>query len=833
MDVSTTALSAIAGGLGLLLTGPLGPAHLPAVDVRGVTSLARPAFSARIVSSEGEDLGAMMPEGPLSSPVDRLPIDFLQAVIAIEDRRFFEHRGLDPIGLLNAALSTLQGRQRGGSTIDQQMAKNVWVGPEVSLRRKLAEAVLALRARQVLGAEGVLQAYLENAWFGRGATGAAGAARAWFDRDWETLRLSEMAYLAGLLAGPGFFDAGRQPERAIARRNLVLAAMLREGFITPDAAERAMQEPLEVSPRRRGGSAGQRWLSTSARREILAAFRQWEGTGNEGLGSGREGLVADADVTLSLSTAWQEIAQSALSNAVAGISRQEPLARIDPDRLTGILTDLAELAPGQAESDAMAGHAREALVGHLPWDSRLTAAVLLSRSTGGRAWSALTSTGQIRRVEVEADLDRIARAGDILAVDLTSAGGEDDPVPARGRRIIEGAVVILDPRSGELLASVGGADPDLSEFDRTRALRQPGSAIKTFLWLAALGAGYRLDSLVPDFEQEFVTEDGTIWRPRNYDRSQSGMVRLIDAYAQSSNLAAASLADALGIHAMATMAERAGAYPSGMRRSLTAALGTMEVTLLDLTRAHAAIANAGVPREIRSIRDMQIDGVPVISNGIPVGSGRIGQGPIAGRAAIEDMLTMMRAVVTRGTAARAFRNHPVDVRGKTGTTQGYRDAWFVGVTPHLAVGVWIGRDDNQPMAGRVAGGRAAAPVAAEILRIAHRQGLVRSDGRRDDTPTLLSSDLMSPNQPGGAQGGVILEGLDPVPMDSVDPSGSGMASGGRQEAMPEPVAPVLDGSGFWGVVDVQGSPQDSPARTAPEPDFTIRNRNQDLRLRSW
>lgn len=819
MDVSLTALSALVGGLGLLLSGPLGPARLPAVDVRNATGLAQPAFAAQVLSSDGEDLGQMMRDGALSTPIDRLPPEFLQAVIAIEDRRFHDHRGLDPIGLMNAALSGLQGRQRGGSTIDQQMAKNVWVGPEISLRRKLTEALLALRARQALGAEGVLRVYLEHAWFGRGVTGAAGSARAWFDRDWDTLSLSEMAYLAGLLAGPGFFDATRQPERAVARRNLVLSAMLREGFISRETADQAMQESLEVAPRRRSRSAGQRWLTTSARQEILAAVQDWSRTGIDARGA--EGLIDDAEVTLSLSTAWQEIAQSALTEAVAGLSSQEPLARLDPEQLAELFADLDDLEAGQTGSEALSGHARSLLVGHLPWDSRLTAAVLVSRGSTRRSWMALTASGQVRNVEVDADLEASALPGDVLAVDAPRAGTAGDPMPARGRRLIEGAVVILDPRTGELLASVGGADPDLSEFDRTRALRQPGSAIKTFLWLAALEAGYRLESLVPDFEQDFVTETGAIWRPRNYDRSQSGMVRLIDAYAQSSNLAAAALADALGIHAMAGMAERAGAYPSGMGRSLTAALGTMEVTLLDLTRAHASIANAGVPRDVRSIRDMQIEGIPVISNGIRIGSGQIGQGPIARRDAIEGMLTMMRAVVTRGTAARAFRNHPVEIRGKTGTTQGYRDAWFVGVTPHLAIGIWIGRDDNRSMSARTAGGRAAAPVAAEILRTAHRQGLVRADGRREE-PALLPSGSQDE-----VQGGIILEGLTEGP--GVPPAASE-----RVDAPPaEPARPAPDGSGFWGVVGVQESRQERQAPPPPAPSFTVRNRNEDLRLRSW
>ncbi len=717
MSGSLSIFSAVVAGFGLLLSSPLGPARLPPADMDELRSRAAPAYVARIRDAGGRERGEIFRDGPLSSPLALLPESFRLAVIAIEDRRFFEHDGIDAIGLAGAIASQFGSDPRGGSTIDQQMAKNAWTGPEESLRRKISEAVLALRARHLLGADGVLQAYLETAWFGRGVTGAAGAAQAWFGRDWEELSLGEIAYLAGILKGPGFYDAERHPVRAAQRRDQVLSAMLREGFIDAAEAEAARSEPISPAPRSAVGRAVEdRWFLTAARPEITRAIDEspaWQS------------LFAQVDVEISLSPDWQAIAQSALRSGVRSVSAVEPFAVLGQDALAALL-DAREREPGRLRLLA-----RAHLSGVLPWDSDAQAAILLEREEEGEEWTVLLSNGALRTAALRTPDNLAPRPGQVLAL---RADGEG--FAAAGRNTIEGAVVILDPRDGSLLASVGGADPSLTAFDRTRARRQPGSAIKTFLWLAALESGFHPSSPVPDYEQDYFTADGEIWRPRNYGRTQSGMIPFSAAYERSSNLAAAALINAIGSDAMGRMAERAGAYPNGMPRHLSAALGTNELTLLDLTRGHAAVVNGGIPREITAIRDMHIDGEPMISNGTRVGRPRVGGGPIANRLYIEDMVGMMRGVVRHGTASQAFSGHPVTVVGKTGTSQGYRDAWFIAVTPHVAVGVWLGRDDDRSMGARMSGGRQAAPIAARILAEAHGAGLIDAEGYRDGERAL-------------------------------------------------------------------------------------------------
>lgn len=786
-------MSTIATAAGLIAASPVGITELPRADISAARMIAKPAYIASVSGRQGEPIGALVREGPLSTPIEALPTSFLEAVIAIEDHRFLEHRGLDPRGLAAAALSQFGPSPRGGSTIDQQMAKNVWLGPEVSLRRKIPEALLALHARQMMGPRGVLQLYLETAWFGRGVTGAAGAAQAWFGRPWEELTLGEIAYLAGLLKGPGFFDAERHPERARQRRDQVLNAMLREGYITEEMADAARAEEIAAAERIQRASGKQsRWIMSAARPAIARMV--------DTLAPG-QALLPEIDITLSISQDWQDIAQDALTDAVSSLSSEGPFAQTGEALLRNI-------ANHHGDTAALRAIAEQSLQNVLPWDSTAQAGLVLEIS--GDTWRILMENGEIALSQVSTPGRLRPAPGDVYAFRNGSGG-----VSVEGKRPVDGAVVILDPRTGEILASIGGAFPDITAFDRTRAARQPGSAIKTFLWLAAFENGYTPEMWIEDTERDFITEDGIVWRPRNYGRGQAGTITLRTAFEQSSNLSAAHLIYRIGADAMADIAERAGVYPSGMKRHMTAALGTIETSLLDLTQAYAAIANGGAVRAPVSIHEMAIEGQQVISNGIQIGQGRAGSGLLASRMAIEDIMSVMYGVIQRGTASQAFRNHPVTIAGKTGTTQGYRDAWFVGVTPNIAIGVWIGRDDNQPMDGQASGGRNAAPVAARILREAHSKGMIDADGYTDElrSASITWPPLLGQGASGGSGFQIYSSAPDPNTPQSTTPPVS------------PPAAPGATYDPFWGVIQAPVPPANR--------DFRPVNRNEDLRRNRW
>jgi penicillin-binding protein 1A len=786
VDLLSGFFSVALTSVGLIMASPVGPAKLSDADYSGLIDRAQPARSVNMRLPTGEMVGQFFTTGPTRAPLEMLPPDFLRAIIATEDRRFFEHRGVDPVGLTRATLSQMSANPRGGSSIDQQLAKNAWTGSGLSLNRKVDEAILALRGRAILGDELILRSYVENVWFGRGVTGAAGAALAWFGKDWNDLSLGEIAYLAAILKGPAYFDAEQHPERAVARRDLVISAMEREGMITAEQADAARAEDLRVIPR----NSQQPDIETSW---IAAAARPF--LTDETAMTTR--LVSEEEIELTIDLAWQRLAQEVLTEHIERMSETVPLDRLGNGPLQQIMTLISQ---PQKLRLIMQDHLAERLPWNSPWQP------VLVISSGDEELQLIDEIGEIIEADL-ADGSYPAQPGDILAAEAVG-----DEILLHGRTQIEGAVVILDPRNGAVLASVGGANPKLSSFDRTRAERQPGSSIKSFLWLAALNAGYIPSTPVPDFEQTYMI-DGVEWRPRNYSGLESGMVTLSSAYEQSSNLVAAALINALGPEAMGVMAQRAGAYPQGMRPHPTAALGTIETTLLDLTSGHATIVNDGAFRAPSVIWSKTLDGTPVVQDGIRMDGVNRGAGPIASRESLLDMTSMMRGVVTRGTASRAFSNHPVTIIGKTGTTQDYRDGWFVGLTPHLAIGVWIGRDDNKGMAAAQSGGRAAAPIGASILRRALEDGLISAEGYRDER---MTSGMPWP--PAVVERSTF-SGAIQFPSEQGNPVYERRSIQGLQEA--DPTDP------FW-----RGSPQPEPS-PAPQGRHSIPDRNQNLRPQSW
>ncbi|WP_375264141.1 transglycosylase domain-containing protein, partial [Palleronia sp.] len=301
---------------------------------------------------------------------------------------------------------------------------------------------------------------------------------------------------------------------------------------------------------------------------------------------------------------------------------------------------------------------------------------------------------------------------------------------ALARPRIQGAVVAIDPRSGAVLASVGGYDPAVSGFDRTVAMRQPGSAIKPFLYGAALDLGIDPRSSIANTPETFVEPGGVRWTPGNYDGKSSPEIPMWSALEQSSNLAAAHLIHRIAPASLARVAGGAGVYePGQMDLRLTAALGAYETTLTDLVQGYATLVNDAIPRQDLAIDRVDGPAGPMLRR--PVWSAP----PVIGGAAQSDLISMLRGVVTRGTAASAMRGAPVAVAGKTGTSQAYRDAWFVGVTPHLAIGVWLGRDDSRPMPGSITGGKGPARTVRAILDAAHEAGLIDGNGYRDERLT--------------------------------------------------------------------------------------------------
>ncbi|MEP3665932.1 MAG: transglycosylase domain-containing protein, partial [Roseibium sp.] len=646
--------------------------------------------------------------------LDRLPVHFLNAVMAAEDRRFMMHGGVDPIGTLSAIKDVLGGQLRGGSSITQQMVKNTALDSNRTIDRKIIEAILATRAHEALGPQKVLEVYLENAWFGRGQTGVMLAPQAWYGKEWTEITIAESAMLAAMLKGPAWYDPEKFPERSKERRDYVIRGMFTSGWITQEERDAALEEEISVIP----------YTPTVSELNWTTSLTDYV-IGRDEMMRPLPQDMSDVQITTTIEPQWQDIAENSLQSALLSMGGMRPLGSVD----VPIADDLT------SEDDDIRAAAVRSTVAVAPTGARGERIVITEMGEPMRG-AMISITGEVTPVKVKTRV-RTPDVGDILVADAETDGVWN----AIGIPDVQGAVVIIDPRTGNVISSVGGFDERISNFDRTRALRQPGSAIKPFLFLAALNMGYSADSWVPNTRRTYIDSNGVKWSPRNYDRSESSGMPLYQGLERSSNLVAAELISQIGPEAMAEVAEAAGAYaPGGMKRLLSSSLGVTEVRLLDLVSGYAAIMNDGAPRTPQGVTEV-VAGEP-LAIGRATGSGRL----IAGRGPLQDLISMMRGTVQRGTASVAFRNHPVTIVGKTGTTQNYKDAWFVGMSPHVAIGIWIGKDNNTPLPNRAAGGRSAAPVAADILRQAFNAGLVDGDGLRDD---LMTSGMLWPATPIG------------------------------------------------------------------------------------
>jgi 1A family penicillin-binding protein len=541
------------------------------------------------------------------APVDaeRLPAQVTAPFIAIEDRRFFEHMGLDLRSIFRAAGANLKAGEvrQGGSTITQQLAKNAFLSNKRSFRRKAQEAIIALYLEARLTKAEILSRYLSTVYFGDGVYGLRAAARHYFDKAPEQLSLGEASMLAGMVKAPTRLAPTRDEAAARRRMAVVLGALVDQGKITPADARRAARSVriregrIELPV----GSYFADWLSPQVR---------------DALGRG----YGEVTVVTTLDSQLQTAAQQAVRRHLAAAARQ------------------------------------------------------------GASQAAL--------VAMRAD--------------------------------------------GRIVAMVGGRDYRASKFNRaTQAQRQPGSAFKTFLYLAALRQGMTPDTLVLDAP---VTIGD--WSPRNHEGEYAGRpVPLRDAFARSSNVASARLIQQVGVSRVIAVARDLG-ITSPLPNDATLALGTGSMSLLELTSAYAAIAAGAGPVEPRGLLQQAAGG----------------QSRPLGRRERDQLLVLMREAVARGTGAAA--NASPQVVGKTGTSQDYRDAWFVGFAGDLVVGVWVGNDDNSPMR-RVTGGSIPALIWRDFMQVAMRRGDVRLPaelpGDLEEAPLfdLEAYDLESPPEAGG------------------------------------------------------------------------------------
>jgi len=681
----------------------LGLAAAAAIRVPRVDSIAEysPKLITQIFDRTGAPFASYARERRRLIDQGEIPPLLRDAIVAAEDASFFSHGGIDAAGVLRSVLVNLRrGRHaQGASTITMQLARKLYLTDEKSWKRKISEAFLAVELEKTLSKQQILALYCNVIFLGHGNYGMESAARAYFGHGVRDLTLAEAATLAGIVQRPSQFSPYRHPAKVTARRNYVLNRMLEEGMIPPEAHHAAVAEPLRVT-RQRQLAEPALYFAEEVRQHLEKAF------GTERLY--QEGL----QVHTTLDAAMQAGAETALRNG---------LLRLDHRR--GYRGPIARGQNLELEADQI-----ESYVGRNPVPESWVPGLVLE---SGEAQA------RLRVPDGEALLDRDAiawtgrgtprellRAGDVVWI-RPQADGETGRAGwvLEQEPVIEGAVVVLESATGAVRALVGGWDFRRNKFDRaTQAQRQVGSAFKPFVYGAALEAGFTAADTLFDAPTLFAGADGLpSYSPRNYYRRYSGIITLRRALEHSVNVTAVKLMEMIGAEATIDFARRCGMtaplppYPS-------LALGSADLVPLELAAAYAAFANQGV-----LVRPYLVERV-LTRTGATIEQHQLEASKAMEPAVAYVVTAMLEGVIDRGTGAR-LADLPLDIAGKTGTTNDYTDAWFVGYTPRYTLLSWVGYDQKRSLGKKMTGAEAALPIWRELLESGLQAGWLSAGER--------------------------------------------------------------------------------------------------------
>lgn len=676
----------------------------------------RPTAVSEVYSRNGKLIGEFFQERRYPAKISEVPLVVRNAFLAAEDASFYSHPGIDIWSIFRAFVSNLQQGEvrQGGSTITQQVVKNLLLTPEKKVERKVKEAILSYRLEKVLSKDDILEIYLNEIFFGNTAYGIKAAARIYFRKEIADLTLAEAAILAGLPKAPSRFSPISNPKRARERQEYVLRQMVKAGFIGELEAKKALAEQVKVYP-----ASAQNYFDAPY---FLAEVRRILTDGRKEYNIDRDGLKIYTTVDLEA----DKMAQSALREGLREVDKRRgwrgPLHSFGTSDKDAFIKRFSP----PARADVREGQVYPALVSSInqaAGTARIElrdfyAEIDLRESVWARR--RLGEDDHISSVKPE----QVLRAGDVIEVAATLKESES---PANGKAAaeslitfaldqtpeLEGAVVLIDPFSGEVFAAVGGYSYERSQFNRvTQSLRQPGSAFKPVVYLAAVdGFHYTPSTIVYDSPRTFRVGD-QFWTPANFDAKFLGGITLRVALEKSRNLVSADIVSRIGVDPIIQYAKRLG-IETRMGRNLSLALGSSEVTPLELTRAYGVFAAKGVLVDsvfIRRIEDR--DGKVLFDSD----AGKVSRA----RQAISEqsafiMANMMKGVVEHGTAYRV-RELKRPAAGKTGTSNDEMDAWFVGFTPRWVCGVWVGFDLKKSIGSKETGGRVAAPIWLNFMR---------------------------------------------------------------------------------------------------------------------
>ena len=665
----------------------------------------QPSLVTQVYSHDKHLIGQFFIERRILTPLHQIPEHFRRAVIAVEDVRFFEHPGLDYIGILRAAWTNLRrgGKVEGASTITQQLARSLFLSSERTFDRKVRELVVAYRMELVSSKEQILETYLNQIYFGQGAYGVASASQSYFGKDLSALTVAEAAFLAGLPKSPNHFSPFKNYARAKKRQEHVLERMGEAGFLTPAEQEEAIAEPLSF--RRPGSEQTAPYFVEYVRQLLIAKYG--------------EAMVykGGLNIVTTLNLDMQRAAEAAFKVGLRELDKRQgwrgPLRTVDPASLTS-----GSASTATVDQPVAVGDDREAVVTKVGKDFFVVQIGTLAAKLpfDDMAWAKrrLTGPDTVKDIVVASQPKQVLKPGDVIEVRVKKIEKEQTYVQLEQTPLVEGGLIALEPDKGAIRAMIGGYDFNRSEYNRAvQAHRQPGSAFKPIIYAAAVNQGMSPASVVLDapvvYEQ--VEEEKT-WKPENYGKKFHGMVSLREALAHSHNLATVRLLDKVGIKNVIDFARQVG-VTSPLAPDLSLGLGSSSVGLMELTTAYGVFLNQGTRTEPYAI-------VSVTDNtGHVLEREEVKAQDVVSKETAYLITNMMEDVVQKGTG-QAAKSLGRPIAGKTGTTNEFINAWFIGGAPNLVTGIFVGFDDRRSLGETESGAHAALPIWISFMKEALR-----------------------------------------------------------------------------------------------------------------
>ncbi|MCX5881677.1 MAG: PBP1A family penicillin-binding protein [Deltaproteobacteria bacterium] len=666
-----------------------------------------PPIVTSVYSDDNRKIGEFYKERRIVIPISRIPQILKEAFIAAEDSRFYSHPGIDVIGIFRAVLKNIEagGVVQGGSTITQQVTKSFLLTPERSYTRKIKEAILAYRISKAFSKDEILFLYLNQIYLGHGAYGIEAASENYFGKPVTDLNLAECALLAGLPQAPTKYSPFRYPDRAKQRQVYVLTRMAAEGYITEAQAAAAIQQAMDIKPRKNWYIEEVPFYTEHIRRYVEAKF------GPDTLYS--NGLSIYAAVNIDM----QKAAQEELGIGLGALDKRQgyrgPIKHLKTDEIESFSTAIQEeikdapIKPGVILSGVVVSIS----------ETEQSAGIRIGKSQGvirfaEMKWAKKSTPNSTKQESGAKRPPTILGIGDVILVKVVDKAKDGDKwnLSLEQTPKVQGALLCLEAGTGQVKVMVGGRDFRDSQFNRAiQSRRQPVSSFKPVIYAAAIDKGYTPATVMIDSPIAFQDDEGdSVWKPQNYDRKYSGQILLRNALEKSVNVVTVKILQDIGVDYAIGYAKKLG-ITSTLEHNLSIALGSSGVSLLELVRAYSVFDNAGdlvQPVFITKITDQ---------NGRVLEETTPEKMQVIEKSTAFIMTSLLESVVKNGTGRKARElNRPA--AGKTGTTNNLNDAWFVGYTPEFITGVWVGFDEEGTLGKGETGGAAACPVWVGFMK---------------------------------------------------------------------------------------------------------------------